>query len=241
MAAFQAAADFQEARLRVVSFEPPARIDRFASEIDMRGMVYERLYGPWRSIFAQLEPFDRQPFTQLEITLRQAGDDTAADEVYYALRTQELRNRFRRSAWRLWPGIAWDLFLRYLAGYGVRPVRLFVILGTFLTLGTIAFRQPGAVVQEEPLERILQHGHLEQLGWGQALLVSIDQVLPIVEIPSAREWLPSERTWLILGPVELTYTGVATVLTLFGLIVGPAAIAIVASWLWRQQLSKPLE
>jgi uncharacterized protein YjbI with pentapeptide repeats len=113
--------------------------------VDLTGMTYVRMLSDWQALFNRFDPYDRQPYTQLEATLRQAGDDHAADDVYYARRRREFRNLLaRHSRWDVLriPG---DALYWVLAGYGVRPLRFVLWSVLALAVGTWVFLQPNAV------------------------------------------------------------------------------------------------
>lgn len=205
---------------------------QFRSEIDLRGFTYDRIYVEWGPMLSKLFPFDRQPYSQLENAIRLTGDEQAANDVYFARRAREFRDRIR------WHGLSdtilgviVDIFYRLTAGYGVRPMRLIVTIFAVLILGTIAFSQSGAVELEKREE-----GHNQppiDLEWIKALQVSFDQLVPI-SLPGADQWSPSQGVWREVIGVTITFAGIATALALLGWLLIPVIVAMITSKFRRQ-------
>lgn len=98
--------------------EPQALSDRFTGNVDLRGCTYDHMWASsWKPILDQQEPFDRQPYVQLERMFRTAGEEHRADAVYYQRR--RLEGRQKRGLSKLG-----DLTLWGLVGYGVKMRRL---------------------------------------------------------------------------------------------------------------------
>jgi uncharacterized protein YjbI with pentapeptide repeats len=249
---FTGFADFDSARLRIVYFRPQIinpqgwqlevipRIypdDQFLGSIDLRGMTYERMYGAWRPMLGKNRVYDSQPYAQLEQALRRSGNDSIADDVFYAQRVREFRNRLH------WPEvitdiprILWDLFLRLAAGYGVRPFRLVLLTLFVLAWGTVVYGKSGAVAKVDGSNSAA----FDQLDWTQAFWVSLDQLLP-VEFPGSIGWEPTSQIAFRLGNWGATYEGFARFQALVGWAILPVALAILASRLWRERATKPLQ
>src|SRR5881394_3962448 len=90
----------------------------------------------------RLEPYDRQPYTQLEKVLRAMGQGHAADKVYLMRQHRErgvIRMRGELGTW------AFSILYWALGNYGVRPLRLIVFAAALLWAGTMIFHSPGAV------------------------------------------------------------------------------------------------
>jgi hypothetical protein len=166
-----------------------------------------------------LDPYDRQPFTQLEETFRRAGKDKLADDVYYELKCRESDQKTLRNpgAWLL------DHFLWLFTGYGVRLHRLSVFIALILLIGTIIFHFEGAV------EPKLDMQPLPHLPYWEAFWVSLNTFLP-VEIPSGENWIPSSKIIRVLG---IRFTTFATLLKLAGWILIPVGIAGISGILKR--------
>jgi uncharacterized protein YjbI with pentapeptide repeats len=141
-------------------------------------------------------------------------------------------------------GLLFDLiFLAGLARYGVRPFRLFLISVLFIALGTYFFSQPGAVVpkDKDAAQRQQASENATCCTMTQALGVSLNQFIPIVEIPSGSRWRPSEK----LMPVPLAKEGIhfyyfsfafyATLHRLFGFLLVPLGLASVTGLLHRRE------
>ena len=166
-----------------------------------------------------LDPYDRQPFTQLEETFRRAGKDKLADDVYYEQKRRESDQKTLRTpgAWLL------DHFLWLFTGYGVRLRRLIVFIALILLVGTIIFHFEGAV------ESRLDMQPLPHFPYWEAFWVSFNTFLP-VEIPSGANWIPSSEIIRVLG---IRFTTFATLLKLAGWILIPVGIAGISGILKR--------
>jgi hypothetical protein len=194
---------------------------QFNAKIDLRGCIYNRIHPIlfWEQLMEYLDPYDRQPFTQLEETFRRAGKDKLADDVYYELKCRESDQKTLRNpgAWLL------DHFLWLFTGYGVRLHRLSVFIALILLIGTIIFHFEGAV------EPKLDMQPLPHLPYWEAFWVSLNTFLP-VEIPSGENWIPSSKIIRVLG---IRFTTFATLLKLAGWILIPVGIAGISGILKR--------
>ena len=145
-------------------------------------------------------PYDRQPFTQLEETFRQAGNENLANKVYYERKRREsaqitIRNPF---AWLI------DRLHYSLTGYGVQLRCLLVYIAICLLLGTFIFHLKGAVeskpdIQPPPvISPQISPEARSPLHIGDAFRVSLNLFLP-VEIPSGADWKPSTHytVWFV--------------------------------------------
>ncbi|MGB7061541.1 MAG: pentapeptide repeat-containing protein [Candidatus Zixiibacteriota bacterium] len=209
--------------------EGPTTCD-FRGKIDLRGCTYDRIVptSAWRLLMDRLHPYDRQPFTQLENTLRTAGHDELADKVYYRPKCREFwlikkRNPF---AW-LTDGTLW-----LLTGFGVRIRRLLAIIAVVLMAGSFVFHFDGAVQPADSSQDLSVLGPHPQQGalaleGVEPFWVSLKLFLP-VEIPSASRWRPSSRTlW------GVKFTSFATFLRLLGWVLVPLGVAGLSGWLKR--------
>lgn len=196
---FSSDVNFQYTSFRTINF---AKSDnQFHGKIDLRGCTYDFInpISIWEQLMEHRNTYDRQPFTQLEETLRRAGKDNLADDVYFKGRYKEfienakfsdndirIRNPYamiKRSLWLLK-----DMFLRFLTGYGVQVIRLLPIIIIILIVGTVIFHQPGAVVLKSDINQTLV---LPQDSYWEAFFVSLNLFLPI-EIPSGAYWKLSQ-------------------------------------------------
>jgi hypothetical protein len=205
----------------------------FAETINLRGTTYEHLNADWRTLFGILSPYDRQPYTQLESTFRRAGDDRAADDVYDARRRREFDDRWPP---RTLQDAFWtveDLGHRYLAGYGVRPIRFVLWALILLGLGWWVYLQPGAVTYANAEKQKALADRPLELDGLRAFLVSLEQLLPIT-IPGGSSFIPSDNTWLDIGRWSADFAAFATIQTVLGWVLIPAGISIVAATLRRQ-------
>ena len=210
--------------------------DQFLNKVDLRGMTYDRMYGAWGTMLGKNSVYDSQPYTQLEQALRRSGDDAIADNVFYAQRVREFGNRFHWPAWLNVPGILWDLFLRLSAGYGVRPFRLVLLTLAVLAWGAELYSRPGAVADSD-VSGSSTVRHLDHL---EAFRVSLDQLLP-VELPQSDQLEPTAQVAFQFGSPAVTYEGFAAIQSLIGWVILPVALAILASCLWRERPTRPLQ
>ena len=137
---FEKAVSFEEASFVALHFSESgsdAACRQFQGNVDLVGCSYEHIQVDWRSLLAHAEPYDRQPYTQLERVFRAAGRDLEADGVYL-----ERQHRERGLRWQQGELGAW-LFsgaYRWVANYGIRPYRLVVAVAVLLIAGTLFFR-----------------------------------------------------------------------------------------------------
>ncbi|HEV2647205.1 MAG TPA: pentapeptide repeat-containing protein [Acidobacteriaceae bacterium] len=164
---------------RVVSKDPA----HFSSTVDFRGLTYERIYVNIESLVGKLEPFARQPYRQLEATLRKAGDDEYADRIYLSMRRVERQRKFRRSMIVWW---LFDWLYKLVANYGIRPLRLMLYGIALVGFGAFFFSQPGAIELKKadaPAPTVTQAPPHE------GTYVSIRTFLPI-DVPVGSGWAP---------------------------------------------------
>lgn len=200
--------------------------ERFGDGIDLRGCTYERMrVSSWRSIMDRLEPYERQPYVQLESTYRQAGEDRMADDVYYRRRSLEGRHKKGLRRWG-------DLTLWALVGYGVKPARLIVFVLAFLVLGTLVFQTPNAArpAQDSPISAARCEQRCE-LAWSEAFWMSVDTFLPLPGgLPSGAAWEASTNPVTLSTPIfrsqlPISFSSVASLMRLAGWVIVPVGIA----------------
>ncbi|MCI0709230.1 MAG: pentapeptide repeat-containing protein [Chloroflexi bacterium] len=198
----------------------------FNGRVDLRNSTYDSIepIDLWEKLLDHLEPYDRQPFTQLEQTLRRTGEDRLADRVYY------IGQRRHSKTIRLWPTFLPKLFnflYFILTGYGVRPLLLLGWITGFLLGGTIFFHYVDeAIVTGVDSSQISEP---VSVSCPQAFGFAVKHFLPI-EIPFGEGWVPSPES-VVLG---LPSTFFATILTICGWILVPLAIAVIPGALKRE-------
>ena len=213
---------FQDTFFETIYFGEPEV--QFQAKIDLRGCIYNRIdpVSFWESLMELLDPYDRQPFTQLKDTFRRAGRDQLADDVHYEQKSREFTKNItikKPVAWLL------DRFLWLLTGYGVRPLRLLRAIVPILVIGTVIFQLEGAVkLDMQPHYMISSQ---VTLSLWEAFWVSLNTFLPI-EIPSGADWIPSSQIIPWLG---LKFTTFATISSLFGWILVPVGVAAISGLL----------
>jgi uncharacterized protein YjbI with pentapeptide repeats len=86
-----------EATARVLRFKRATDStgpDQFEAKVDLRGCTYDRIEAEWRSLLEHLDPYGRQPYAQLEKSLRSVGEDAEANAVYLRRRKAERRRHW---------------------------------------------------------------------------------------------------------------------------------------------------
>ena len=223
---------FQNAFFKSIFFEKNGNKVQFLEKIDLRGCIYDRIYpiSFWEQLIKNLDPYDQQPFKQLEETFRSAGLDKLANDVYY-----QGRKRRSKENITIRDPFAWlsDYFLRFITGYGVRLKYLSFTIALILIIGTVIFHNPGAVtlVKDSNYSSISpQDSYLESF-W-----VSLNTFLPI-EISCGADWIPSHNViWSIqtfLGVFTIKYITFASLMKLIGWILVPVGIAGISGILKR--------
>lgn len=191
-------ASFNEATVTSLHFsteEEASARPQFQSDVNLVGCSYQHLTGDLRKLVARLEPYDRQPYAQLEKVLRAAGRAWDADKIYL-----EGRHRERRLKWKRGDFAGWFISLVYWAGanYGVRPIQLVIFAAALLTLGTLYFSSAGTVREDKPVNRsgTAPRGRLSNF---EAFGVSLHQFLP-VQVPLGSRWVPIEQPAVVALP-----------------------------------------
>ena len=172
----------------------------------------------------------------------------------------ETKDHFRKL--RIWQGFiglgrkVFDTAWWLLANYGVRPLQLLFLSILMIALGTWVFSRQGAVVpKEEPKEArrdlIVSRSSTDNsmvvrevtsqptpsptpINGTQALGVSLNQFIPIVEIPSGDKWKPSEN--LIWKSIScISYAAYGTIHRVAGALLLPLGIASLTGFLHRRE------
>jgi hypothetical protein len=179
-----------------------------------------------------LEGYDRQPFAQLEDTLRREGDDQAADKVYLAGRRAEGRQKPSVSRLLDW---VYGAFVNY----GVKPWRLAGLAVLFVLFGTWFFCHPGTVQLKD------KDGRTQTpypITWEEALNVGVAEFLP-VPLPIKEHLVSSSQIVSIALPIpgngpapviRVRPSSVATILQLAGWILVPIGVAAMTGVLMRK-------
>ena len=115
----------------IIMAESPGRPFEFGGSIDLRECRYNRVepVNAWSALVERVHPYHRQPYTQLETTLRQAGYDSDADAVYYARRRMDSQKLSFGPSWLV------DRFLWLFTGYGTTVQRLMYVILPLLAIG----------------------------------------------------------------------------------------------------------
>jgi hypothetical protein len=165
----------------------------FGGPLDLRGLTYERIYIYLPDLFVRLSPFDRQPYVQLEHSLRKIGQDERGNEVYLERRRVERKNKVQSRTIHVW---IFDWLYKLVANYGVRPYRLVAYSLVIILFGGFLFSQPDALVQKEKQVQEIRGDAVPHLG----LEVSIHYFLPM-DSPIASDWIPAQNAIPMQMPV----------------------------------------
>jgi uncharacterized protein YjbI with pentapeptide repeats len=222
-------------------------VKQFDGKVDLRGFLYERIYVNWKEMFDHLVPYDRQPYSQLEKTLRLAGHDRQAEDIYKSRRNREGKQLwdkvFRRNdfqdlplldAFREIPRALLDKSQQLLFNYGIRPYRLIVLSLIVVFIGTFIFSRSGAVIHKDKDARSNQEDKI-QLDKSEAVNVSLHQFIPVVDITPGDEWIPSGRPMPLGGMLNISFAGYATFHRLAGAILVPLGIVALTGLLQRKE------
>jgi hypothetical protein len=208
--------------------------------INLGGCRYAGLSADWRSLLlrrdgtARLEPFSRESYAQVERTLRNDGDDEAANSVHLLGRRAERKHMFE---WPLGSGRWWwSWFYKLVANYGIRPFRLVFVSLALLLAATLFFWQPGTMTFKDKDAR---RGAPYAPTLLDAAGMSLTSFLP-VPISMAEEFTPAPgavNTPLGWGARRTTRairpTVVATLLRVMGWILVPLGLVPLSSFLRR--------
>lgn len=117
---------------------------RFQAPVDLRGLSYDRMNVHLDDLFSWVEAaaFDRQPYTQLEKSLRKVGDDIGADRVYLQRRRVERRRMAKQGRW-FKSGI--DRIYEIVGKYGILSWRLLISATLLVILGGVILSFPGGL------------------------------------------------------------------------------------------------
>lgn len=203
------------------------------TSVDLFGCTYRRLLGAdGCQLLERQQPYDGQPYEQLERVYRSEGNDEAADDVFFARKWREEREIPWRRFHRRLPRALW----RWVAGYGVRTWRVAFWIAAVLALGFSLFLSAGSVIPAdkapEPIRSQCATGRPCQLSSTQAAAASFRLFLP-VDVPSGRYWEPSEVRVSASVPL-LTFSAYATVHHLLGWLLVPILVGTFTRYLQRR-------
>jgi len=196
-----------EAHFRAMEFRdqwmddiPKDKDRQFHGPIDLRGLTYDRIKVAWPELLSQQSPYDRQPYAQLEESLRRIGEDSRADDVYLARRRAERQRMFGNGEIFHW---FMDWLYKIVGNYGVFPWPLALWAAVLVGIGALIFALPNALERSEKKELenpvVRMEGALQ--GFGLALAVSLHQFLPI-EVPLGGDWVPSSCVVPVTLPLQ---------------------------------------
>jgi hypothetical protein len=216
---FAGPSSFRSAVFRAVYFSAAEAggTRQFMGDVDLLGCTYDRIQVDWHSLLqypngqSRIQPYDRQPYIQLEAALRRSGSDEDADAVYAERRRVE--NQKLKGLARARDDLYW-----LLANYGIDLWRESIITALFLGIGMFVFARPGAVLTDSGMET--------EISWWQALFLAIRQFLPF-GLPTNSLWTPSQRiVFKFVRP-----SAYANFLQIVGWILIPLAVASLAGFL----------
>lgn len=120
-------------------------------------------------VLANMSPFDRLVYIDIEKAFRNRSEDQKADAVYIRMRERERWEN--RDSWR-WPDKLWDLVYRHSTRYGTNFGRLLLLwLGLVLVLSFLLWHF-GA----------LAHAQGGTLGFWDSLLYAFQSNIPLFEL-----------------------------------------------------------
>lgn len=227
-ARFHSDVSFQDATFHQVCFrgdvlrDAPENDRQFlGNRFDGRGFSYDRISVAWREVLSILQPFDIQPYRQMESAFRTMGKDQEAKEVYVTQRKRTLNDYFKSGRWA---HAIRDALYFVVARFGVAPLRLLVVAFGLVLGWAFLFSQPNAVVDKvksQPLTR--------SLTWMEGLAMSVNVFMP-VEVPVGSSWRASDRAVGSVFGLPVTFAFLATILRLAGWLVVPLGVAVFTGW-----------
>jgi uncharacterized protein YjbI with pentapeptide repeats len=218
---FKGAVTLRDARAGTVNFGASNEdVCVFEPGLDLRGFTYIRLVGDWKEIFRQLELNDLEPYSQLEKSFRNAGNERDADAVYLARHDAERRaikrnvfggtTRNRASRVRSAARLAEDSILRWLFNYGVPSYRMVWVACLLVVAGILLSSNWHALAFGAKADSFLERPRTVRIFYGTVSFV--DLLLHQSPESSLTRWKPSEqkcfRSW---GP---TYRQLSLVLSI---------------------------
>lgn len=211
----------------------PARVDlekfRFKELVAIPGKDY---LGLLNATF----PYAESTYLQMEQWLRDRGDNQNADKVYLAMRRRTRREPgpgpaptgLARIFGPLWRCVEW-LALDVTVGYGTRSYRLFFVFIALVALSTWIFLPRSAV---EPANG--KSADATAYTAVDAFWVALELNLPVVEIPAAEKWKPSDRVLDPCPGLGLRYHDYASIVAFLSWIIVPLFLASMAGIIKKQ-------
>lgn len=242
-ARFEKSVSFQNSRFGTVFFGPfggSSMTCSFQEKIDWRRCTYDHIHPTcvWKDLMDRLDPYDRQPYTQLEGMFRKSGDDGEATEVYYRRKRVESKGlklfQCKPLEHHVFRWLA-DRFLWLVTGYGVRLRRILVPTLIILFLGAFVFQLKGAVEPKQEAQVIIFIGApvcaaraVPKIDFWDGFWIGLHHFLP-VEIPAGSQWKPTSNSLCAIqtrwGKVCMSFEAFATLLKLAGWILVPIGVA----------------
>lgn len=189
----------------------PPRRTLWMNDVDLRGFTYERIYIHLPDLIPRIAPFDRQPYSQLEATLRKIGDDQRAREVYISRREAERKQKLQ--AGRHWAWIL-DGIYKVGANYGIRPIRLLYWALILILIGTLVFDRSGALEtatkESSRATGSIQTKPCPDTSFRERLALSVHYFLPM-EVPLGDDCKPAPGLSSWYATIFLRVTGAVLV------------------------------
>ncbi len=234
---FKQKVDFVNSSFKTIFFDKEVEPE-FKGGVDLRGCTYDRIepVKHWKNIVKRIEPYDRQPFSQLEATVRSSGDDRLADKIYIERekRRVDWLKKKKNPGWRFESAKSW--FFGILTGYGVQTWRILVCILVLQALGTFfVFQNEGAV---QPKDTKRPPFEATSLPLGNSAYFTLDMILPI-SIQTRSGWEPSYKFWWKFGEdqaqgtIGIRYVDIAAFFNLCGWILVPVGIGGITGLLKR--------
>ena len=213
---------------------------RIPGNVDLVGATYDFIECDIDNLFNSFGTYDRQPYVLLEKTIRSSGQDREADNIYYAAKTQEGLQLWQKvlaqRELKHLPRAISNQFQKIVFRFGIRPYRLIVYSLIVLILGVIVFSHEGAVMHKDKKDRDQNDDAQLTLTQADAINVSLRQFVPILELPIAGDYVPSDRPApSLLGRLKLSYAGYATLHRLFGFLLIPLGLASLTGVIQRRK------
>jgi hypothetical protein len=194
LATFSGRLSLVGAQFQTLFFAPDGQIagtEQLSRSIDFRGCAYERIQGNWKSLLmfadgrARQDPYDRQPYVQMEQTLRASGSQEEADAVYVERMNREMKTM-------RWSTLWYYALFKYILNFGV-GFRPWVIAFVVIIIGAVFFNFPNSLSQTEARLSVYP-----KPGFGQAIRHSLQYFLPL-DLPIKSLWRPESRTAIWVG------------------------------------------
>jgi len=213
---------------------------RTPGNINLGGLNYDYIECDIDNVLNSFGLYDRQPYVLLEKSVRSTGQDREADNIYYVARIQEglqlWEKVFRQREYRHLPRAISNQFQKLIFRYGIRPYRLIIYSAFVLVLGSLIFAREGSVMHKDKKDRGNNEDASLQLAKSDAFNVSLRQFVPLLELPIATDYVPSDRPApSLLGKLKISYAGYATIHRIFGFLLIPLGLASLTGMIQRRK------